>query len=67
MKYIKTYESVVDIFEIPSDIKYLAGVQGTGQIKYIQQAIDYFKMSDEQIHNLKIAVEYNYLSQIYNL
>ena len=43
------------------DIEYLAKIQGTGYTKYIQKAIDYFKMSDEQIHNLRLAVEYDYL------
>ena len=63
MRYIKTYESKVKLSKRDEDIEYLVKIQGTGYVKYIIQVIDFYKMTDEQIHNLKIAVEYRYLPQ----
>ena len=60
MKYIRTYENIL----VDSDIKYLADRQGTGIVEYIQKMIDFYKMSNEQLHNLKLSIEYKYLSVV---
>jgi len=61
MKYVKTYEAVNN--ERLEDIVYLSKSQGTGIISYIEEVINHYKINDEQIHNLKLAVEYSYLSR----
>jgi hypothetical protein len=68
MKYIKTYDSnTYDTKfnsysqKIQDDISYLAKKQGTGTIRYIIETIIRYKLTVEQIHNLKLAIEYCYL------
>lgn len=69
MKYIKKFESddkVLEDFstESKNDIKYLAEKQGAiidWSTKYVLQTINYFNITEEQIHNLRLAVEYGYL------
>ena len=69
MKYIKTFENKDKILEDFSekaklDITYLAEKQGTGlewSIGYVLKTINYFNLTEEQIHNLRLAVEYGYL------
>lgn len=76
MKHIKTYEEKLsheekekyfkdkfDLYpkKIRKDITYLSEKQGSGYVKYIIETIDYYHMTEEQIHNLRLAVEYDYL------
>lgn len=68
MKYIKTYESTdKKETEEEKDIKYLSRGQssqsGTEARKYVEEVIEYYKLTAEQIHNLKLAIDYNYLSR----
>lgn len=69
MKYIKNFESddkILEDFSTKSknDIMYLAKKHGTTidwSIKYVLQTINYFDITEDQIHNLRLAVEYGYL------
>lgn len=64
MKYIKSYEAQeVKETQEELDIRYLTRVQGAGQISYIKEIIEYYKLTTEQIHNLKLAVDYHYLDR----
>jgi len=62
MKYIKKYESVQKTARLETDIKYLSNIQGTQKDEYIVDVIEHYKMTNEQVHNLKSAVQYNYLN-----
>lgn len=63
MKHLKQYESIKkDIQQLEIDIKYLTNMS-SGYRDYIMKTIDYYKLTEEQIHNLKLAVEYNYLDR----
>ena len=61
MKYIKTFENKT----VNKDIVYLAKKQssysGSKSREYVEEVIEYYKMTDEQIHNLRLAIEYEYL------
>jgi len=59
MKYIKLYQEENDQKNL--DILYLSRMQGSKDISYIKETIDHYKMTTGQIHNLQLAVEYNYL------
>lgn len=58
MKYLKNFESKSNL---EKDINYLSSKLSYQSVDYVKETIEYYKMSDEQIHNLKLAVEYGYL------
>jgi len=62
MKYLKTYEAKWETLKWSrDDLDYLSKTQGAGIIRYIEEVMEYYKMDNEQLHNLRLAVEYNYL------
>ena len=69
MKYIKTYEASIfdndNTFNTEEDIYYIAHKQGSwsgdAAERYVKEVIEYYKMTPEQINNLRLALEYNYL------
>jgi len=64
-KYIKTYEEHEEHNypeNIRKDIIYLADAQGTGNVGYIIDVIDYYNLTEEQIHNLRLSVDYSYIN-----
>lgn len=68
MKHLKTYESIRDN-GISYNIRYLADKLSSSSsasfrleaVNYIKKVIDYYKMTDDEVFNLSIAVESRYL------
>lgn len=63
MKYIKTYEKIKPT-TLDQDIDYLVKELSYQSIDYIKEVIEYYKMTEEQIHNLRLAVQYSYLTLV---
>ena len=68
MKYLKSYENIYKITQQKTkqdDIFYISKQQssysGEYASSYVDEVVEYYKMTEEQIHNLRLAIEYKYL------
>ena len=62
MKYLKSYENTQPKTK-QDDIFYISQSSYSGEYasNYVDEVVKYYNMTEEQIHNLRLAIEYKYL------
>jgi len=61
MKYIKNFENILESDDINKLTTFLSSGSGKHSEEYLKQVINHYNMTDDEVHNLRLAVEYGYL------